>query len=106
MDVKKFLYTNIHKSEGIVATKGALDKRENKTVATEVITTLLLFILTLNNFVLDCKNYLRIKICAMRTISAPSYANIFMAEFENKYIYPLISNMSMLYCHTLITSLL
>ena len=26
----------------------------------------------------------------MGTICAPSYANIFMSEFEEKYIYPLI----------------
>ena len=33
----------------------------------------------------------------MGTISAPSYANIFMSEFEEKYIYPLIKNKSVIY---------
>ena len=33
----------------------------------------------------------------MGTICAPAYANIFMAEFEEKYIYPLIENMLMLH---------
>ena len=32
----------------------------------------------------------------MGAICAP-YANIFMADFERRYIYPLIKNMSMLY---------
>ena len=33
----------------------------------------------------------------MGTICAPSYANIFMSEFEEEYIYPLIKNKSVLY---------
>ena len=33
----------------------------------------------------------------MGTISAPSYANIFMSEFEEKYIYPLLKNKSVIY---------
>ena len=35
--------------------------------------------------------------CTMGTISAQSYANIFMANFEQKYIYPFLKEMSMLY---------
>lgn len=35
--------------------------------------------------------------CAMGTICAPSYANIFMAKFEEKYIYPYIKELSLLY---------
>ena len=34
--------------------------------------------------------------CAMGTICAPSYANIFMANFEAKHIYPYIKEMSLL----------
>ena len=33
----------------------------------------------------------------METICAPSYANVFMSEFEEKYIYPLIKNKSVIY---------
>ena len=33
----------------------------------------------------------------MGTICAPSYVNIFMSEFEEKYIYPLIKNISVIY---------
>ena len=35
----------------------------------------------------------------MGTISAPAYANIFMSEFQEKYIYPLIKNKSVIYLH-------
>ena len=33
----------------------------------------------------------------MGTICAPAYANIFMAEFEQRYIYPLIKDKSILF---------
>ena len=33
----------------------------------------------------------------MRTICAPSYANIFISEFEEKYVYSLIKNKSVIY---------
>ena len=36
-------------------------------------------------------------ICVMGTICAPAYANIFMAEFEQKYVYPLIKDKSILF---------
>ena len=39
-------------------------------------------ILTLNNFVFNSRNYLQTKGCGMRTICAPSYANLFMDHFE------------------------
>ena len=59
---------------------------------TKIIATFLAFILTLNNFVINSKFYLKIKGYAMGTICAPAYANIFKAEFEQKYIYPLIKD--------------
>ena len=33
----------------------------------------------------------------MGTICAPSYANIFMSELEEKHIYPLVKNKSAIY---------
>ena len=35
--------------------------------------------------------------CAMGTICAPSYANIFMANFEAKHIYPYIKEIYVRY---------
>ena len=82
------LYTNIPNAEGISAVKRAFDNYSKKTTTTKVITTFLALILALNNFVFDCIHYLQIKECAMGTICAPAYADIFMANFELKYIYP------------------
>ena len=35
--------------------------------------------------------------CAMGTICAPAYANIFMAQFGKQHIYPYIKNKSITY---------
>ena len=86
LDVKS-LYTNFPNFEGIKAVKTSRDSFSRKTIATEVITTFLSLILTLNNYVFNCKTY--IKGCTMGTICSPSYANIFMDHFERKYISPL-----------------
>ena len=96
MDVRS-LYTSIPNNEGIAATKKRYDSYIHKTIPTKIITTFLALILTLNNFVFNSKFYLQIKGCAMGTICAPAYANIFMAEFEQKYVYPLIKDKSILF---------
>ena len=86
------LYTNIPNAEGISAVKRTFNNYSKKTTSTKVIQTFLALILTLNNFVFDCIHYLQIKGCAMGTICAPAYANIFMANFELKYVYPHIKD--------------
>ena len=80
MDVKA-LYTNIPNDEGLQALKEAIDQKQNQSLASTVIVTFMSLI-ALNNFVFNDKNYLQVKGCAMGTISAPSYANIFMGKFE------------------------
>ena len=87
----KLLYTNIPNNEDIKAVREAYDNHPNKTVVTQVIITFLSLILTLNNFVFNPINYLQIMGCAMSTICAPAYTNIFMAEFEKQHIYPYIT---------------
>ena len=96
MDVKA-LYTNIPNDEGLPALKETLDQKQNKGVASTVILTLMSLILTLNNFVFNDKNYLQIKGCAMGSISALPYANIFIGKFEESHIYPYIGNLCRLY---------
>ena len=93
MDVQS-LYTNIPNKEGIEAVETTL-KRKN--IGTRIISTFLRLVLTLNNFVFNSQNYLQIKGCAMSTKCAPSYANIFMSMFEERYIYPLIEKISKFY---------
>ena len=96
MDVRS-LYTSIPNNEGSAATKKKYDNYIHKTFPTKIITTFLALILTLSNFVFNSKFYLQIKGCGMDPICAPAHANIFMAEFEEKYIYPLIKDESILF---------
>ena len=51
----------------------------------------------LNIFVFNDINYLQKKGCAMDTKCRPSYANIFMEWFEEKFIFPLLTNLSDFY---------
>ena len=95
LDVKS-LYTNISYSEGMKAMKTSLDNFSRKTIATKVITTFLTSILMLK-FVLNCKNYIQMKGCAMGTICSPSYTNIFTDHFERKYISPFLQELSLIY---------
>ena len=74
------------------AVKRAFDNYSKKNTTNKVIRTLLALILTINNFVFVCIHYLQIKRCAMGTICAPAYANIFFANFELKYIYSYIKD--------------
>ena len=57
VDVKS-LYTNIPNSEGMKAVKMSLEKYSKRTASTKVITTFLALILTLDNFIFNCRNYL------------------------------------------------
>ena len=96
LDVKS-LYTNIPNAEGIQYVKTSLEKYSKRTASPKVITTFLALILTLKNFIFNCKNYLQIKDCAMGTICAPSYGKIFMDHFERKFIYPFIKTFSLMF---------
>lgn len=98
MDVRS-LYTNIPNEEGLEALRHTLEKRRSGsyTAHSTVLLKFMELILTLNNFVFNCVNYLQIKGCAMGTNCAPSYANIFMGRFEETYIYPMISRRCKIY---------
>ena len=87
MDVK-LLYTNIPNSERIAAVKSAYDNYlKEKSIATKAITTFLALIITLNNFIFNCKYYLQITEYAKGTICAPAYTNVsWQASNQNIYI--------------------
>ena len=79
--------------ERIVAVKQTFESCPKRFVATKVIVimTFLALILTLNNFMFNCKNYLQISGCTMETACTPRYANIFMARLTTeKHIYPFV----------------
>ena len=66
-------------------------------ISIKVIFTFSRLVLTLNSFVFNGINYLQKKGCAMGTKCAPSYANIFIGWFEEKFIFPLLANLSDFY---------
>ena len=95
MDVKS-LYTNIPNDEGVRAARTFLG-RASKGVLIPVITKFLWLILTLNNFIFNGINYLLTNGASMGTKCASNYANLFMAYFEETFIYPRINGKSILY---------
>jgi len=83
------LYTNIPNNEGIAACGTQL--RQNRPFdalpSNQYILRMLDYVLTKNNFDFNGKHYLQVGGTAMGTKVAPSLANLFMADFENKYVY-------------------
>jgi len=84
------LYTNIPNEEGINAcrsllnaTRRTLDRPHNSAIIHS-----LEYVLYMNNFDFYGKHYLQVGGTAMGTKVAPSFANIFMASFEEKWVYP------------------
>ncbi|MCP3929589.1 MAG: hypothetical protein GY705_10855, partial [Bacteroidetes bacterium] len=85
------LYTQIDNDRGLTAAKKALDNlRSNPNVkpSNSSIIELLKFVLTKNNFQFNGHNYLQLQGSSMGSRCAPAYANVFMGDFEDKYVYP------------------
>ena len=83
------LYTNIPNDEGIKACEKLLDqlRTDGNPPSNTSITRLLEHVLYLNNFDFNDKHYLQVGGTAMGTRVAPSFANIFMADFEQTWVY-------------------
>ena len=98
MDVRS-LYTNVPNDEGIEAVKTYFRTRNRPGdgVLSKIISTFLMLILTLNNFVFNDQNYVQVNGASMGTKCAPTYASLFMGRFEETYIIPKIRNSIMLY---------
>lgn len=77
------LYTNIETEAGMTAVKNCLAAFPDPKRPDDFILKLLYINLTKNDFEFDSKFYLQIKGTAMSKKFAPSYANIFMAEWEH-----------------------
>lgn len=78
------LYTNIDTKSGLSAVQKMFYKYPDSTRPDRDLLCLLELNLTKNDFVFDSKYYLQIKGTAMGKSFAPSYANIFMAIWEEK----------------------
>ena len=83
------LYANIPNEEGTMATLRALRQARlgNIQPSNLSLIKMLTQVLSYNNFQFDGKNYLQTGGTAMGTRVVPSYANIFMNDFEEKHVY-------------------
>ena len=84
------LYTNIPNTEGCHAIYRLLHKvrTPGPTVLSNTsICRLLWLVLSKNNFQFNGKHYLQISGTAMGTRVAPTYANLFMSDFEDNFVY-------------------
>ena len=83
------LYTNIPQTDGLQSVKNLLIKERPSSFkpSNAYVLKLLEMVLTMNNFQFNYKNYLQINGTAMGTRVAPTYANLFMSEFETKHVY-------------------
>jgi hypothetical protein len=83
------LYTNIPNDEGINACRNILNlhRRTQSPPSNENIIRALEHVLYMNNFDFNGTHYLQVGGTAMGTRVAPSFANIFMADFEERFVY-------------------
>jgi hypothetical protein len=83
------LYTNIPNQEGITACRNILQthRTHSDPPSNDSIIHALEYVLYMNNFDFNGKHYLQVGGTAMGTKVAPSFANIFMADFENRFVY-------------------
>ena len=83
------LYTNIPHLEGIQSIKEmlAIHKSPDTLPHNSYIIELLELVLTNNHFEFNGEFYHQVSGTAMGTKLAPSYANLFMAKFEDKHVY-------------------
>ena len=84
------LYTNIPNDEGILAVSRYLFQHRDFSLnpTNHSICKLLELVLKTNNFEFDNKEFIQVGGTAMGTKLAPSFANLFMGYFEEKYVTP------------------
>ena len=85
MDVTS-LYANIPHVDGVDACYKFLNEHRVTDISTDVLCSLISFILTHNNFVFDDHSYLQTSGTAMASKMAPFLANLFMASIEQTFI--------------------
>ena len=81
------LYTNIPLEESLDIMEEEFFPQTNCGIPVPYLKKLLELILKCNNFKFNRKHFLQINGAAMGTRVAPTYGNLFMAHFEEKYIY-------------------
>ena len=89
MDVTS-LYTNIPNQGGLEAARSTLNRHRrqyNIKPTNASLINLLELVLTKNNFTFNGRNYLQVGGTAMGTRVAPSYAILYMGDFEDRFVY-------------------
>ena len=81
------LYTNIPLEESLDIMETEFFPKTNCGIPIEYLRRMLELVLKCNNFKFNRKHFLQINGTAMGTRVAPTYANLFMSHFEEKYIY-------------------
>ena len=81
------LYTNIPFTESLRIMEEEFFPKTDCRIPTEYLVKLLELILKCNNFTFNRRHFLQVNGTAMGTRVAPTYANLFMAHFEEKYVY-------------------
>ena len=85
MDVTS-LYTYIPHDDGIATCRKIWEQRTVQESPTVCLVENLTLVLKKNNFTFDGNHYHQINGTAMGTIMAPSYANIFMGDLEERLL--------------------
>ena len=84
------LYTNIPNQEGCLAIYRLLCRERtpsSRDLTNTNICQLLWFVLSKNHFAFNNNHYLQVGGTAMGTLVAPNYANLFMSDVEEKFVY-------------------
>ena len=79
-------YTSIPHGEGINACAIVLRSNNQTKPSVRHLTDLIRYILTKNNFTFLDRNFLQVQGTAMGTKMAPSYANLFMSDLEDRLL--------------------
>ena len=80
------LYPSIPHDSGLKVLKNILDKRKNQNISTADLIKMTGFVLKNNYFEFNCKVKQQISGTAIGTKYAPTYACIYMGEFENGFL--------------------
>ena len=81
------LYTNIPLEESLEIVEKEFFPKTECAIPSEYLVKMLELILKCNNFTFNRKHFLQVNGTAMGTRVAPTYANLFMAHFEETYVY-------------------
>ena len=81
------LYTNIDADDGLAIIEEEPTKTGQTQPSAKTLTCHLEKVLKLNNFAFDNHNFIQVKGTAMGTRAATNFANVYMGQFEDTFVY-------------------